>query len=210
MIGIKVDSLRFSYPNRSLFRELSFQIQPAEKIAFFGQNGSGKTTLLKLLSTQIQPEEGSMTHFEADLPLQKNHLRAQMGVLLDESHFLVQLSVLENLRIYWRLYKGCVIESEIDHWLERFGLGRYRQTPFGQLSSGEQKRVGLIKSLFFGPKLVILDEPTNALDETSSGMLSQMLKDLRCTVLVSTHQNPWAESWCNRKATLSQGKINWL
>ena len=145
-----------------------------------GPNGSGKTTLLRLCAGLALPTEGEL---EVGAP------RAAVGYLAHEPLVYRELTALENLDLYGRLYHVPERRERIGMLLERFGLWEVRHDRVVSYSRGMTQRLALCRVLLHGPELLVLDEPYTALDAAGAELLDAQLTELRGaqTVLVSTH-----------------------
>ena len=144
-----------------------------------GPNGSGKTTLLRLVAGLAAPTRGSL-----DVAVD----RAQIGYLAHEPLVYRELTALENLDLYGRLYRVPERRERIGMLLGRFGLWDARREPVSSFSRGMQQRLALCRALLHEPELLLLDEPFNALDEEGADLLDGELAGLRGrTFLVATH-----------------------
>jgi heme exporter protein A len=145
-----------------------------------GANGSGKTTLLRICAGLAIPTEGDL-RVEAE--------RAQIGYLAHEPLVYRELTALENLELYGRLYRVPERRERIGMLLERFGLWDARRDRVASYSRGMTQRLALCRVLLHDPALLVLDEPYTALDEQGAELLDAQLAELRGerTFLVSTH-----------------------
>jgi len=145
-----------------------------------GPNGSGKTTLLRLCAGLAVPSEGEL---EVDAP------RSAVGYLAHEPLVYRELTALENLDLYGRLYRVAERRERIGMLLERFGLWDVRHDRVASYSRGMTQRLALCRVLLHEPELLVLDEPYTALDTAGAELLDAQLAELRGerTVLVSTH-----------------------
>jgi ABC-type multidrug transport system ATPase subunit len=145
-----------------------------------GANGSGKTTLLRICAGLAIPTEGDL-RVDAD--------RAQIGYLAHEPLVYRELTALENLELYGRLYRVPERRERIGMLLERFGLWDARRDRVSSYSRGMTQRLALCRVLLHDPALLVLDEPYTALDEQGAELLDAQLAELRGerTFLVSTH-----------------------
>lgn len=145
-----------------------------------GANGSGKTTLLRICVGLAIPTEGDL-RVEAE--------RAQIGYLAHEPLVYRELTALENLELYGRLYRVPERRERIGMLLERFGLWEARRDRVASYSRGMTQRLALCRVLLHDPALLVLDEPYTALDEQGAELLDAQLAELRGerTFLVSTH-----------------------
>jgi ABC-type multidrug transport system ATPase subunit len=145
-----------------------------------GANGSGKTTLLRICAGLAIPTEGAL-RVDAE--------RAQIGYLAHEPLVYRELTALENLELYGRLYRVAERRERIGMLLERFGLWDARRDRVASYSRGMTQRLALCRVLLHDPALLVLDEPYTALDEQGAGLLDAQLAELRGerTLIVSTH-----------------------
>jgi heme exporter protein A len=139
-----------------------------------GPNGSGKTTLLRILARLAAPSAGSL-----ELPS-----RERIGYLGHSPNVYRELTALENLTLFARLYR--VERERVGMLLERFGLWEVRNERVSTFSRGMQQRLGLCRALLHDPSLLVLDEPTNALDALGLELLDSVLDEPRLHV-VATH-----------------------
>ena len=161
-----------------------------------GPNGSGKTTLLRICAGLAVPTEGTL-HVEAT--------RAQIGFLAHEPLVYRELTALENLELYGRLYRIAERRERIGMLLERFGLWDVRHDRVASYSRGMTQRLALCRVLLHDPELLILDEPYTALDTQGAELLDQQLQELRNerTFLVSTHDPERVEGFATTGLALA-------
>ncbi len=145
-----------------------------------GPNGSGKTTLLRLLAGLIVPTRGAV---EVDVD------RAQLGYLAHEPLVYRELTALENLELYGRLYRVVERRERVGMLLERFALWDVRNERVSTSSRGMMQRLALCRTLLHDPRLILLDEPFSALDEEGATVLDRELDTLAGvrTFVVATH-----------------------
>lgn len=209
MIGIQLQNVSFSYANQTIFNEIDCTFFAGEKICLLGENGSGKTTFLKILCSLLKPQSGKIRFFDSAFDLDNSSIRKKMGVQLDDNHLLRQFTVMENISLYQQLYLGKIDIDKISQWLDRFDLQTYRETQIQHLSQGEQKKVSLIKALIHEPDVIMLDEPTNSLDQDSKNELTTILQnmDSKSLIFVSTHDQTWTPSWSTKSIRIENGKL---
>ena len=145
-----------------------------------GPNGSGKTTLLRLFAGLLAPTAGQL-EVEAE--------RGEIGLLAHEPLVYRELTALENLELYGRLYRIPERGERIGMLLERFGLWEARGERAGSFSRGMLQRLALCRTLLHDPELLLLDEPFSALDTEGAALLDRELTDRRdrASFVVSTH-----------------------
>jgi ABC-type multidrug transport system ATPase subunit len=161
-------------------RPVSFELEQNGVLLVTGANGSGKTTLLRLLAGLAAPTRGVL-EVDAD--------RARLGYLGHEPLVYRDLTALENLELYGRLYRVPERRERIGMLLERFGLWDARGARVSSFSRGMTQRLALCRTLLHEPDTVILDEPFTALDEDGAALLDRELATLatRQTLVVSSH-----------------------
>jgi heme ABC exporter ATP-binding subunit CcmA len=155
-----------------------------------GPNGSGKTTLLRICAGLAQPTEGTIKRAAS---------RAQVGYLGHEPLVYRELTALENLELYGRLYRVPERRVRIGMLLERFGLWDARHERVASYSRGMTQRLALCRVLLHAPDLLVLDEPYSALDEAGAELLDVQFAELRgeCTFLLATHDPARVQSFAS-------------
>jgi ABC-type multidrug transport system ATPase subunit len=169
---------------------VDLDLAPGGFLLVTGPNGSGKTTLLRLMAGLLVPTSGTL-EVEAD--------RGAIGFLGHEPLLYRELTALENLNLFGRLYRIPERGERTGMLLERFGLWRVRNERVGSFSRGMTQRLALCRTLLHEPELLLLDEPFNALDVEGSTLLDQQLADLRAerpetVFVVATHDPARVES----------------
>ncbi len=159
---------------------VDFELRRGGFLLVTGPNGSGKTTLLRLCAGLIVPTTGEL---EVDVD------RGRLGYVGHEPLVYRELTAIENLDLYGRLYRVSERRERIGMLLERFGLWEARGERAGDYSRGMLQRLALCRALLHEPELLILDEPANALDAAGLDLLDRELDELRRerTVLAATH-----------------------
>jgi heme ABC exporter ATP-binding subunit CcmA len=177
---IRARQLGKRFGERRALRGVDLDVAAGAFAVVTGPNGSGKTTLLRLCAGLALPSEGEL---EVDVP------RAAVGYLGHEPLVYRELTALENLDLYGRLYHVPERRERIGMLLERFGLWEVRHDRVASYSRGMTQRLALCRVLLHGPELLVLDEPYTALDAAGAELLDAQLTELRGaqTVLVSTH-----------------------
>ena len=174
---IRARALQKRYGDKRVLRGIDLDVARGDFVVVTGPNGSGKTTLLRLLAGLAAPSGG-------DLVVETT--REQVGFLAHEPLVYRELTALENLRMYGRLYR--VRDPErIGMLLERFGLWDARNERVGDFSRGMQQRVALCRALLHSPSLLLLDEPYNGLDADGAALLDRELAGYEATFVVATH-----------------------
>jgi heme exporter protein A len=177
---IRARGLEKRYGRKRVLRGVDLDVARDETLVVTGPNGSGKTTLLRLCAGLALPTGGTL-ELEAD--------RASLGYLGHEPMLYRDLTALENLDLYGRLYRVAERRERIGMLLERFGLWEARGERIASYSRGMTQRLALCRVLLHEPELLVLDEPYTGLDEGGAELLDRELAALRGgeTLLLSTH-----------------------
>jgi heme ABC exporter ATP-binding subunit CcmA len=190
---IRAAGLEKRYGDKRVLRGLDFELERGGFLVVTGPNGAGKTTLLRLCAGLAVPTGGT---------LEVEPERAAIGFLGHEPLVYRELTALENLELYGRLYRVPERRERIGMLLERFGLWEERSQRASALSRGQLQRLALCRALLHKPELLILDEPFAGLDAEGSELLDRELAGMRGrrTILVATHDP-------ERVASLASGRL---
>ena len=190
---IRARQLGRRFGEKRVLRGIDFDLSDGGCLVVTGPNGSGKTTLLRICAGLAIPTEGELS---VDVG------RGEIGYLGHEALVYRELTALENLELYGRLYRVPERRERIGMLLERFGLWDARHDRVASYSRGMTQRLALCRVLLHEPKLLVLDEPFTALDDAGAELLDSQLAELRGerTLLVSTHDS-------DRLAPLATGRL---
>jgi len=177
---IRARGLEKRYGDRRVLRGVEFEVVRGGFLLVTGPNGSGKTTLLRLCAGLAAPTRGELA-VGVD--------RARIGFLAHEPLLYRELTALENLDLYGRLYRIPERRERIGMLLERFGLWDERRTRAGSYSRGMLQRLALCRTLLHDPDLLVLDEPFSSLDDEGAALLDRELQERRrrAGFVVATH-----------------------
>ena len=177
---IRAERLEKDYGEKRVLRGLDFELERGGFLVVTGANGSGKTTLLRLCAGLAVPTGGT---------LEVEPERGSIGFLGHEPLVYRELTALENLDLYGRLYRVPERRERIGMLLERFGLWDVRAERVASYSRGMTQRLALCRALLHEPRLLVLDEPFTALDTEGAELLDRQLAELTdaATILLSTH-----------------------
>jgi lipoprotein-releasing system ATP-binding protein len=219
--AIAVESLEKTYHTArgplTLFRNLNLVVQPGEMVAIVGQSGTGKSSLLHLLGALDVPTAGSVTVAGTNLSQlaasQAARFRNQaIGYVWQFHYLLPEFTALENvaLPLIARGIKRAEAEQRAASWLLRVGLEDRASHRPGEMSGGEQQRAALARALVNRPQVLLADEPTGDLDETTSGRIFELIEELHrdegLTSILVTHNLELAAR-CTRALRLEGGRL---
>lgn len=218
MVAIDVHGLRKSYGAVHALRGIDLTIQASGQIVgLLGPNGAGKTTLVEILEGLRPATAGTVTVMGLDPAHAAGALRARLGVQLQTTAFMPELTVTETLKLYGSLYppsprlRGTGPHSMAPaDVLARVDLQEKAKALVRTLSGGQKQRLALAMAMLHDPDLYILDEPTSGLDPAARRQIHDILRGLRQagkTVLISSHYLDEIEALADRVVILSAGEI---
>lgn len=213
MIAIQATNLSKAYGFYRIFENLSFDIRAGECFALFGPNGAGKTTLLRILATLQLPSQGQFSIFGQDGVAEKDLVRQSMMVIAHGSHLYDELTGSENLQFALALRGQAHDPKTLKYGLDRVGIGAFGDLKSRQYSAGMKKRLALAKVVILQPKVLLLDEPYNALDEAGVSMTNHLIQqtlERNGAVLMTTHDRDKAASVATRGGVLQNGHLQLL
>jgi cobalt/nickel transport system ATP-binding protein len=209
---LDVRGLAYAYPDghQALFG-VDLHVQQGERVALLGPNGAGKTTLVLHLNGILQAGAGTVEI--SGLPVARPHLkeiRRRVGIVFqdpDDQLFMgsVRADVAfgpANLGI-----SGAELDARVLAALEQVGMAEYADRPPHHLSFGQRRRVAVATVLAMEPEILVLDEPSSNLDPASRRELADIVRSLDVTVLMVTHDLPYAMELCPRSVVLSDGHV---
>ncbi len=214
---IQLHNVHMSYQRDvSALSGVTMKISKGEFVFLTGVSGAGKSTLMKLLYAALRPTSGQIIVDGVNITKlpssQIPHLRRKVGVVFQDFKLLPNRTVLENVAITLEVlgWSRKDINKRVYHLLKQVGLEhKINSTPL-RLSGGEQQRVAMARALVNEPKIILADEPTGNLDETTKDQAMDILKEANIrgsTVVVATHDRRLIESCHKRIIALDKGRI---
>ena len=210
IIGIR--NLTKSYKNLKAIDDLSFDVREGEILGLLGPNGSGKSTTINSILSLLNFQKGSIKIFGKEMSPDAYDIKAKIGVIFQEVAVFEELTVYENIDYFCGLYindKETRKQDVLDA-IKLVGLEEFQKFYPKQLSGGLLRRLNIACGIAHKPSLIILDEPTVAVDPQSRNNILDGIKKLRddgATIIYTTHYMEEAEILCDRIIILDKGKI---
>ena len=213
MFDIEVENLAKRFGDFVAVDSLNFSVEHGEIFGLLGPNGAGKSTLIRMLTTLVPPTSGTARVNHFDIVREPNDVRQSIGVIPQAMTSDLELSAVENLIIFAKLY-GIPREKRnriIPRLLDEVDLTHWADKPVKMFSGGMRRRLEIARGLVHEPKIFFLDEPTTGLDPVSRVAVWEMLARLKherdLTILVTTHYMDEADKLCDRIAIVDHGKL---
>ncbi|MCB0243719.1 MAG: ABC transporter ATP-binding protein [Anaerolineae bacterium] len=203
---ISVSNFRKRYGDFTAVDDISFEVRRGEIFGLLGPNGAGKTSTLECLEGLRQPDGGTMRVAGVDPSREARKLRGKIGVQLQTSGLPETISASEAMKFFCA-YQGIAPRYDL---LDRLGLAEKRGAAYGELSTGQKRRLALALAVANEPEVLILDEPTAGLDVASRVELHDLMREMQAggtTILLATHDMAEAEELAGRVAILLNGRI---
>ena len=193
---LSAEHISINFGARSLLTDVAFYLEPGEKVGVIGINGTGKSTFLRVLSGQIEPDQGTVTRDP----------NVQVSFLSQNPEMSEDATVLEQVFLSFPPEFRELNEYEAKSMLTKLGLTEFERK-VGTLSGGQRKRLALAAALLHPADVLILDEPTNHLDTAMVTWLEDWLRRFRGGLIMVTHDRYFLERVVNRITELSRGKL---
>jgi phospholipid/cholesterol/gamma-HCH transport system ATP-binding protein len=215
---VAVRDVHYAVDNRPIFTGANLTARRGRITAIMGPSGTGKTTLLKLITAQIQPDEGEVTVFGQDFAKLQSHeiyaLRKRMGMLFQNGALLTDMSVYENVAFPVHEHTDMpesLVRMLVLTKLEAVGLRGAADLMPSELSGGMARRVALARAIVMDPEVLIYDEPFVGLDPISLGFILRLIKQMNValgiTSIVVSHDVQELSSIADDSYLLSDGKV---
>ncbi len=191
---------------------VTLNVQPGQILALLGQNGAGKTTTVRMLTSLLSPTRGWARVAGYDVTKNPQEVRANVGVLTEQHGLYMRMTGIEYLDFFGKIYglDSKLRKQRSDYLLEYFGLAEAARRRSGEYSKGMKQKLALARALIHDPTILLLDEPTSAMDPESAQLVRNEIARLRSskrTIIICTHNLAEAEALADTIAIIYRGKI---
>lgn len=200
------------YGFTAALKATTLRVEEGETVALLGPNGSGKTTMLKIVAGAIAPTLGAGTIFGHDLVSERRLLRREVGLLASETYLYDDLSAIENLRFLATMAGVKTDAGQFTRALSEVGLLDHREERVRGFSSGMKRRLSLARLVLLRPRLLLLDEPYNSLDEAGARLVDSIIAGVAESggaIVLATHDTERALACAQRVVTLERGSVTY-
>ena len=209
--SIEVINLSKSYKTKKAVNNINFKIDENEIVGLLGPNGCGKTTTIGMILGLLKPTSGQVLINGKNIENNKISILHKMNFISPYIELPKKLTVKQNLIVYGKLYNIKNLNERINFLSEKLRLGDLLDKITGELSSGQKNRVSLAKALINDPTVLLLDEPTAALDPETADFIRTFLEKLReekkISVLLASHNMDEVKRLCNSVMMMKDGNI---
>lgn len=209
---IQIQNLVKRYGSLLALDHLNLSIQEGEIFGLLGPNGSGKTTAINCLLALLKYDKGSVTIMGKPMKPDSYDIKREIGVVMQEVAVFDQMTVRENIDYFCGLYiqEKSRRKKLVEEAIEFVGLEDYTKMRPGKLSGGLQRRLNIACGIVHRPKLIILDEPTVAVDPQSRNRILEGIQELNrqgSTIIYTSHYMEEVEQICSRIAIIDHGRV---
>ena len=207
---LEIYGLKKSFGLKPILRGIDLNLHAGERMALLGANGAGKTTLLRILAGLTRPTDGRILIDGLNLVQQTREIRRKIGFVAHQPYLYDELSALENLIFFARMYALAQPQARAIELLQRVGLSKKARERAGALSRGQAQRLALARALLHEPQLLLLDEPDTGLDQDGLALSGELLAEHHArggTILFTTHDLEAALGRSDQIVMLNNGRV---
>ena len=207
---LQVKGLKKSFGLKPVLRNIDLTLSGGERVALLGANGAGKTTLLRILVGLTKPGAGSACIDGLDIVRDAQQVRHLVGFVAHQPYLYDELTALENLYFFGKMYTVKNIQERASLLLDKVGLEKSARERVGVLSRGQVQRLSLARALLHSPHHLLLDEPDTGLDQEGRDLVEALLAEHTAhggTILFTTHQLERALQLSDSIIMLNKGRI---
>lgn len=207
---LEIKGLKKSFSVKPILRGIDLFLDQGERMALLGANGAGKTTLMRILAGLTRASAGTVCIGGFDIERDARQVRRLVGFVAHQPYLYDELTALENLLYFGRMYTVKQARVRANELLDRVGLARRAGERAGALSRGQVQRLALARALLHSPQLLLLDEPDTGLDEEGNALLETLIyehSEQGGTTLFTTHNLERALKLSDRIGMLGSGRM---
>jgi ABC-2 type transport system ATP-binding protein len=209
---IEAEGLTKDFNDFRAVDDASFTVEAGSVLAVLGPNGAGKTTTVRMLTSILKPTAGRARVAGYDVVTQPAEVRANVGVLTEQHGLYERMKAIDYLDFFGRVYRLSTTErrQRAVELLERFGLSDATNKRLGEYSKGMKQKLALVRAMLHNPPVLLLDEPTSAMDPQSAKLVRDALVELqrdKRTIIITTHNLTEAQILADRIAVIRRGRI---
>lgn len=209
---IETNDLSKQFNDFSAVDGVNLSVQAGQILALLGQNGAGKTTTVRMLTALLQPSRGSARVAGYDVTKNGPDVRASVGVLTEHHGLYMRMTALEYMDFFGQVYSlaPALRKNRTENLLEYFGLTEAAKRRIGEYSKGMRQKLALARAMMHEPSVLLLDEPTSAMDPESARLVRDeiaRLKSNQRTIMLCSHNLTEVEALADKIAVIYRGKI---
>lgn len=207
---IHVRNLTKKFGSKTVFTDINFSVKSGDFLTIVGPNGAGKTTLLKIMATLIKATEGTVEIGGFDVKKSPENVREIIGVISHNTYLYNELTAVENLKFFGKMYAIPEINTRIDNVLEQTGLEQRKHDRVGTFSRGMKQRLSIARAILHQPSVLLLDEPYTGLDQHASAGLEDVLHTLAgygITTIMVSHDLDRGLKLCDHALIMAAGEV---
>lgn len=209
---IQVRKVVKTFGSQTALRGVDLSVGEGQFLALFGPNGAGKTTLMRIVASLTRPTSGSIYVQGQDLAKVATAVRRHIGIISHNPLLYGDLTPLENLHFFARMYDLESPDGRIEEILRQVGLIGRQRDPVRTFSRGMIQRLAIARAILHNPAIMLLDEPYTGLDLQAADMLRGILEEFAAsnrTVILTTHNLEQGLEMCDQAAILNRGRVAW-
>jgi heme ABC exporter ATP-binding subunit CcmA len=207
---LNIRGLKKSFGIKPILRGIDLSMEKGECVALMGANGAGKTTLLRILAGLTRPSAGRVSLDGLDIVGDAQQVRSMVGFVAHQPYLYDELTALENLRFFGKMYAVASIEERAGDLLRAVGLEKWARERVSVLSRGQVQRLAWARALLHSPQLLLLDEPDTGLDQEGQELVTSLIHEhvvRGAGILFTTHQPERALALSDTLLLLKGGRV---